>query len=123
MTALLSILLRELIYLRENLEKAKQSHGICCEIGMRMCQIRGTKQMLHSIIQAWPERTDDSSYPVDDISGYLRDRENGTMWQNPRRLALLDFIIKEIQDDPKRVILRAKVYLPSFEYLEWSGQL
>ena len=122
MSSRLNLLLDQLIDLRDNLDKAPET-GICPAMYYRMNQVKGTLEVLGSITREWPERNQSASYPVDGHEGYHKDYTNKTLWKNPKRLALLDFIIKEIQDDPKRVILRAKVYLPHFEYLEWSGQL
>lgn len=52
--------------------------------------------MLSQKIQEWPGSSGHPTYPVEG-NGFTHehDRKSGKLWQNPRRLELLDWLIKE----------------------------
>ena len=54
---------------------------------------------LRDLMAKWPETTGDRAFPVEgSASKYLVDSYNDKLWQNPRRIALLDWLIKELED-------------------------
>lgn len=50
---------------------------------------------LTEAILAWPKRFNDRAYPVGGYDEYIDEDKAGTIWQNPRRLELLDYLIEQ----------------------------
>ena len=66
--------------------------GICANLQHLNTDSR-TKVIL--AMRTWPEGFKDSSFPVEGESWeYNRDAHNDTLWENPRRLALLEYLIE-----------------------------
>lgn len=52
--------------------------------------------LLCNLMHDWPEHHRGAScYPVGDKNEYLRESELGTIWDNPRRIELLHWLIEE----------------------------
>lgn len=107
-------------YLLEALRTLKKfkpapDNGICLNVQIHMghllrnCHNQIEKQThmgtasysMRRLLQRWPESKDTSGrFPVEGCErGYLQDMMRGTLWQNPRRIALLDWMIKELEND------------------------
>ena len=71
--------------------------GICNNVG---CEIpEAAFKLLESAIKSWPESLG-STYPVEGSAALYNDSaDNGTIWQNPKRLALLDHLITYTKGD------------------------
>lgn len=41
----------------------------------------------------WPEHSGEDLYPVDGVSNYKAQEERGTLWDNPKRWDLVDFLL------------------------------
>lgn len=119
-TTRLAKLLAELINLRANLDAAPTDLAICHTICSRLVPIQGVCSMLASISNHWPERAESNIFPVDGFDGYSKDFEKGTMWKNPKRIKLLDFLIERIQNHPQQVILDSRKWLCLPNYLRWA---
>lgn len=53
---------------------------------------------LRDLMEKWPETTGDRAFPVEgSASKYLVDSYQDKLWENPRRIALLDWLIKELE--------------------------
>lgn len=50
---------------------------------------------LTEAMEAWPESIGDKYCPVGGEAEYIKESICGTIWQNPRRLALLDYLIEQ----------------------------
>lgn len=71
------------------------SSGICANV-----DYLGTR-LPASLLLEWPGSIDPlAAYPVEgSLSVYNRDAAEGTLWKNPRRLALLDWLIDTIEKE------------------------
>ena len=69
--------------------------GICGNVA-RVCGYGSTAaQQLEALIATWPDRASDDRFPVEgSLFEYLADDNK---WQNPRRLALLDWLIAQLE--------------------------
>lgn len=54
-------------------------------------------ELLDELILRWPERDESFIYPIGGQRQYHEERDAGTLWQNPRRLALLNWMIEELE--------------------------
>lgn len=53
---------------------------------------------LRDIMEVWPETTGDRFFPVEKRERYIKAAKDRTLWENPRRIALLDWLIKELEN-------------------------
>lgn len=81
-------------------------HGICGNVGAKLYARRWWREWLApynmclhelgNLVTAWPSRHPTQPlYPVDGLVIYGYEASIGTLWENPRRLALLDWLIEE----------------------------
>ena len=91
-------LINALIHLKEQGPWAPRN-GICTNIHMFLEQAEFLERRLPTIefkasVKAWPKAVgDEEDYPVGGADEYIAEKRIATVWQNPRRLELLDFII------------------------------
>lgn len=53
---------------------------------------------LCDMMETWPETSGDRFFPVEKTrAAYVHDAKRGALWENPRRIALLDWLIKELE--------------------------
>lgn len=73
-------------------------HGICENVRAidRNPEIH---RQLWELMAKWPDAVQDNRwYPVEgDMSLYMYAVRDRALWQNPRRIALLDWLIKELE--------------------------
>lgn len=97
-----------------------QEAGICYNVDMHD-RVHGTRghhavtRLLRVLVATWPERCrgtlfdvsgfdgpramhDGRFYPVGGLDEYDREQEDGTLWHNPRRIALLEYLIKRTEE-------------------------
>jgi len=51
--------------------------------------------LCEKLCDKWPGRSSETCYPVGGYDEFCEEELNGTMWNNPRRLELLDWLIEE----------------------------
>lgn len=112
----------ELIGLRNNLDDAPKDHGICEVIRSRMLPINGTISVINSLSSYWIDRDKSRLYPVDGSEGYHVDSVNETMWQNPKRLALLDHMIDRVANFPRKTLLDSRSFMCLPNWLRWAEE-
>jgi len=78
-------------------------HGICGNVIMQMGNAYSKKTTKHiqKLRAAWPlNETGGCYYPVGGYYEYMADQSNRTMWQNPRRIQLLQWMIEQTEYKP-----------------------
>lgn len=59
-------------------------------------------KLLRSLLGKWPDKAENhhhDHYPVEgSCVEYLIDSQQAILWRNPRRIALLDWLIKELEE-------------------------
>lgn len=77
------------------------NEGICGNMRVLMGQIefcRITKD-LQDLMAKWPETAGDRIYPVEgETELFVIDAHQRKLWDNPRRIALLDWLIEELEN-------------------------
>lgn len=70
--------------------------GICVNVA-DICGYYSTAvRQLEALIVTWPDRASDDRFPVEGcIFEYVADDNK---WQNPRRIALLDWLIEQLEE-------------------------
>lgn len=70
--------------------------GICfnVELALQFTEVGQFKQRLSDLMEGWPDRFDSYAYPVDGYDEYDAGKTAGELWDNPRRWALLDWLIE-----------------------------
>ena len=54
-------------------------------------------RLRHHLMETWPDSSGDSSFPVDGYEEYF---SHADKWSNPRRLALLNWMIAQLEVQP-----------------------
>lgn len=73
-------------------------------VSYRRTQKRGVVngKLLRSLLGKWPDKAENhhhDHYPVEgSCVEYLIDSQQAILWRNPRRIALLDWLIKELEE-------------------------
>lgn len=74
--------------------------GICGNLRTTVGDEKWKVMSLHlrAMMDKWPERLPNRFYPVEGTQErYMADAANRILWQNPRRIALLDWLIEELE--------------------------
>lgn len=86
-------------YLNTDPSKLNKKEGICYHVFK--IKKPNTPFDMEDLLITWPKcyvwasGTKSSSYPVDGISGYRIDQHTNTIWSNPKRIELLDWLIEQ----------------------------
>ena len=75
--------------------------GICGNLQILLGEIPFCKATtdLRDLMEKWPETSGDRIFPVEGkIDMFLVDSYHNKLWDNPRRIALLDWLIKELEN-------------------------
>lgn len=91
-------MIRELKRIREH--PIRLDEGICGNLRALVGQIEFCRiaKDLQDLMAKWPETSGDRVFPVEGkTSKYLVDAYHKKLWQNPRRIALLDWLIGEYE--------------------------
>lgn len=91
-------MIRELKRIRERPIRLDQ--GICGNLRTLVGDEKWKETSLHlrSLMDEWPETSGDRFYPVEGSGAkYLSSARHRTLWDNPRRIALLDWLIGEYE--------------------------
>lgn len=93
----LADLLATLIWFKANMENLKlPQYGLCSSLGS-LTHYPQLGSLLGQIFKLWPSNLGDT-WPVEGSNeAYQASIEAGTIWTDPRRLSLLDFMIEELQ--------------------------
>ena len=100
-------LLEALKKIKENPDKRR---GICFNLFYLIAELsdkefRDTDESLKSLFKQWPDhhRKGDGSLDLDfPVGGYMEFTKqscDGTLWQNPKRIALLDWCIQTLEKE------------------------
>lgn len=75
-----------------------QSAGICFNV---LCQlpVDDCLDEMYALMERWPGASDDEDFPVGGDCEYYQEVEDGTLWQNPARLELLDWLIDQLEGE------------------------
>lgn len=76
--------------------------GICFNVEELVPETENgqTQDELQLLMSRWPHADANSTYPVEGhAERYMCAQRMGTVWQNPRRIALLDWMIKELEKE------------------------
>lgn len=93
-------MIKELKRIREHPIRLDQ--GICGNLRTLVGdeKWRETSMHLRGLMDKWPETSGDRFYPVEGSGAtYLSSARHRTLWQSPRRIALLDWLIKELENE------------------------
>ena len=81
-------------------------YGICCNAQDYIRDLTETEleydkacRALNGYMKQWPEACDAESYPVGGWQEYNKGLESRTLWQNPRRIELLNWLIKTLTEE------------------------
>ena len=91
-------MIRELKRIRERPIRLDQ--GICGNLRTLVGDEKWKETSLHlrGLMDRWPETSGDRFYPVEGSAAkYLSSARHRTLWDNPRRIALLDWLIGEYE--------------------------
>lgn len=100
------ILLQALKHVQNN--RDEEDSGICKNVTvwlMRECDCYKERKKalakMHEMMCVWPGKTgDDPRYPVEgSCEKYMVSMCDGTLWKNARRYELLDWMIKELENE------------------------
>jgi len=84
--------------LRDNPSRRKEWCGICSNVRQHPGNEKDEASLYISwLTRKWPDAGEDWQYPVGGVKEYSLERAKDTIWQNPRRLALLDWMIAELE--------------------------
>jgi len=91
--------------LRDHPDSRRKGYGICTNVRHHPGNEKDEASLYISwLTRKWPNAGEDWQYPVGGVEEYAYEANTYTIWQNPRRLALLDWMIAELekgaQDDP-----------------------
>ncbi len=82
----------------------KTNFGICFNVKDRLSNFSTkVEEILVDIFLKWPdcamfEGKKDTQFPVErSFDRYAKSKAHGTLWKNPRRLTLLDFMIETLE--------------------------
>lgn len=82
------------------LEPATMSQGICGNLRTIVGDIKWVilGKQLRALMDKWPEALPNRFYPVEGKQeAYMLAAAKRILWDNPRRIALLDWLIKELE--------------------------
>ena len=91
-------MIKELKRIRERPIRLDQ--GICGNLRTLVGDEKWKETSLHlrGLMDRWPETSGDRFYPVEGSAAkYLSSARHRTLWDNPRRIALLDWLIGEYE--------------------------
>lgn len=93
----------------------EKNYGICANVGwlvfdatapiigsdLRQAHREEADRVMCRLLARWPDAAGlDANYPVEGLRyEYMVSQRDGTVWQNPRRIALLDWMIKELENE------------------------
>lgn len=88
-------MIEELKRIREHPIRLDQ--GICGN--MRTLVGDEVMPRLRALMSQWPKARKCEGYPVEgSVTEYMNSVRQKTLWENPRRIALLDWLIKELEN-------------------------
>lgn len=76
--------------------------GICPNVNhyllqdYRIIEAAASFEILKELMKEWPDAGFNIYYPIDGFVEYVR---AGDLWENPRRLALLDYLIEQTKEN------------------------
>ena len=80
----------------------RPSCGICNAVMRELCKVfsyegdlESAEMYLSDAMLSWHKSFEDINYPVGGYDEYIDEIKAGTIWQNPRRLELLDYLIEQ----------------------------
>ena len=85
-----------------------QTHGICGNLEALLIkefvEPGGVYLSLEGLFKAWPDchrlfGMPDTAFPVSGHRKYREEVNNQTLWQNPKRIALLDWCIQTLENE------------------------
>lgn len=80
-----------------------RNEGICVNVSRLTRDLLKTNYHLHkaldSLIDEWPNKYSSWGYPVGGVAEYNRELINGTIWCNPRRIELLNWLITQLENE------------------------
>ena len=112
---LLQTILKRLLEIKEGVNVNK-NEGICFNLYLYTDHNRNIKptgiinnEWLKEQFQSWPEchvhedGTKSLGFPVGGAVEYWEEKDKGTLWKNPRRLKLLDYLIEQASKQLKEM--------------------
>ena len=77
-----------------------QEYGICGNLEVHL----QLDNKLDGLFEAWPDchqlfEMPDTGFPVGGHKEYREEAKNQTLWQNPKRIALLDWCIQTLENE------------------------
>ena len=80
-----------------------RNDGICYNVSRLTRPLVETNyhllKVLDSLIHKWPKKDSSLAYPVGGIKEFFWELKNGTLWNNPRRIELLNWLIMRLKNE------------------------
>jgi hypothetical protein len=97
------ILHQALVHVKNDPNKMK-NYGICGHVNMYMSHTKEYRCVRHSVnalldryINRWPVKLDGAEHGLSPIPNYWEECAERTLWDNPKRLELLDWLIEQTE--------------------------
>lgn len=77
--------------------------GICYNVALIDEGVARKYSEITQLVKQWPEGFSDKQFPVEGGFFYWKAKDEGTLWENPRRLALLDWCIEQLEKEAAEI--------------------